>query len=265
MEFFIAELCSEKMNCKGQIFVNGEPKGMFSGWLPDQTLEQTRSRLLGFCEGSGVNCFVIPITSLYRKRPLDDRDVPISIKRAKWEHDDTPSEQVGFSVKYALSSEIGQRGIRLKLAEDHLQIPSNLPMYRLSKGGTPAIILTSQILVPVDFNHRYVDLVIVSFDKSKKTVLICPVQVSIVTSKTQHADSCKQFYKKDWRMWSTAVKPPRNWKIEWAFLWILDIKRSERTYTWRKRARSHPAYAEWVVNIASISSNVGNALKNIKV
>ncbi|KIK62236.1 hypothetical protein GYMLUDRAFT_553687 [Collybiopsis luxurians FD-317 M1] len=167
---------------------------------------------------------------------------------------------LGFAIEYALSSAIAQTGLDLKIGRKNLQIPGGLSMSPLTTGA-PKLAHISQIIVPAEYNYRYVDCIAVSFIDSEKRVHICPVQVSLVTSKAKHADSCSQFFGEDWRVWRDAIEKLKpGWDIQWSFLWVLRIQKSQNTYTVHNGNGSHPAYAEWVVGFNTVNADIGSAL-----
>ncbi|KIK62239.1 hypothetical protein GYMLUDRAFT_260383 [Collybiopsis luxurians FD-317 M1] len=168
---------------------------------------------------------------------------------------------LGFAVEYALSIAISQNGLNLIRMQRHLWIPSGLSMSPLSVTA-PQITKTSQIYVPTTFNYRNIDFIIVWFDGSAKTVWVCPVQVSIVTDKSKHADSCANFFKNDWSVWASQITDlKKDWEIKWNFVWVLDIEKSRNSCTFHVGSNSHPAYVEWVVDFDTVNEDVGDALK----
>ncbi|KIK62241.1 hypothetical protein GYMLUDRAFT_553876 [Collybiopsis luxurians FD-317 M1] len=64
MDFFVANYV--KGEIKGDIEVDGKSEGNFIAWLPSKSLQEVSAsaRLEGFSEGSGINCFVLPISLL---------------------------------------------------------------------------------------------------------------------------------------------------------------------------------------------------------
>ncbi|KIK59066.1 hypothetical protein GYMLUDRAFT_245507 [Collybiopsis luxurians FD-317 M1] len=170
---------------------------------------------------------------------------------------------LGFVVEYAISNALAQTGLNIGIGNKRLQIPSNLSMSPVLQTSALGFIQTSQMFVPAKSNHRYVDFVIVSFEKSKKQIQILPVRITIIKNKNQHSDSCSQFFQNDWRAWRDAVKKPSNFKIKWVFLWVLHIEKSQRGCTFHAQDRSHPAYEEWMVDFDSINTDIGLALSKV--
>ncbi|KAJ7724195.1 hypothetical protein B0H16DRAFT_1736795 [Mycena metata] len=78
---------------------------------------------------------------------------------------------VGYAVEYGVTAALGS-GVETK----DLSIPADLPIFAVPKGGRPPESIGPGIYVPVDFNHRYIDCVVVWL--KGKSISIAPMQIT---------------------------------------------------------------------------------------
>ncbi|RPB23915.1 hypothetical protein L211DRAFT_808963 [Terfezia boudieri ATCC MYA-4762] len=122
------------------------------------------------------------------------------------------------------------------------------------------------LYIPVSFNYRAVDAILVAVDKQKDEAIITGVQITI--SRT-HSDSEAKFFS-GWEWWRDIVDCTT---VSFRFLWIVeDVGQNPATaliQSGKRRLRSHtalwcPGFERRYVSVKDVSMDIGQKLENAR-
>ncbi|KAF8538638.1 hypothetical protein BDD12DRAFT_841601 [Trichophaea hybrida] len=125
------------------------------------------------------------------------------------------------------------------------------------------------LYVPMSYNFRAIDGILVHRDNASKAATIVPIQITI---SKPHSDSEEKFYGQ-WREWTALFE---DWTIETRFLWIKETIRPndvsgnvDATFPPATRQNLHPqpsrpAYSRIFTTVAEISPPIGEKLKQAR-
>ncbi|KAK7455157.1 hypothetical protein VKT23_011028 [Stygiomarasmius scandens] len=178
---------------------------------------------------------------------------------------------LGFGVKYSLTNAISKFGVHFRISR-HLTFKFPPRALKTIRNCREPDAYSSGLYVPVDFDKRYVDLVAVWLNKYTKSVYICPIHISLakkVDVDGTGRNARERFFEGDWKKWelnfSSTIR--KGWTVSWRFLWILDCdsdseEKGRKVYVQPKEGVDlYPTHEEWVTDVASISGEVGDALR----
>jgi len=166
---------------------------------------------------------------------------------------------LGFIVEQACLSSISQKGLKVGgLGFD------NIPTIMFQKEPTYKTSEQIAIYVPIAFNFKAIDGLILSLDTSpsegiKGKARLIPIQITIASS---HSDSATTFFNK-WKNW---IKGLEEYDVEATFLWItegtratIEVEKNEMEL--RKVQKSRPSYTLVNVTIEDVNKDIGRKLK----
>ncbi|KAJ6503230.1 hypothetical protein C8R47DRAFT_193575 [Mycena vitilis] len=160
---------------------------------------------------------------------------------------------LGYVVEYGVTAEL-----RKGFETVGVQMPPDLPIISLAKGGGPPQNPKPAIYIPVEFNHRFVDCIAIW--QKRQTVHIAPFQITIAKTTAAHSPSPENFFSQDYEPWERAISRTHpGSSITWDFVWVLNSETNGQSTTAQRRG-AIPKYRIHILSIKHISPTIYHTL-----